>query len=80
MSIIHPVVHLNGTSREFLLEQYSEAADALRQAIRTLPAPHGRDYYPKGDKVWLEANMQHIERLKKLESVLKDIQEIGEKL
>jgi hypothetical protein len=43
---IIPIVNMNGTSRENLLQQYIDALEGLRHAIRTLGAmaPHGRDY------------------------------------
>lgn len=42
-----PTVHLNGTSREELMRQLIEAADALRVAQKKLAeaSPNNRDYY-----------------------------------
>jgi hypothetical protein len=48
--LITPTIHLNGTSREALAEQYANimtAANALLDAIRAA-APNDRDYYPQG--------------------------------
>lgn len=50
MNMPMPTVHLNGASRESLVEQRTDVADALRDvedAIRQA-WPHGRDYYPQG--------------------------------
>ncbi len=45
-----PVVHLNGTGREALEDQWQEAASAIHAASRVLhrAAPNARDYYPRG--------------------------------
>lgn len=42
-----PAVHLNGTSRETLLREYSEALQAVIEAENKLldVTCHGRDYY-----------------------------------
>lgn len=44
-----PLVHLNGSSKASLKEEYSAAHQALRDAIEALPQPHDRDYYVYGD-------------------------------
>ena len=38
MTIAIPTIHLNGTSREALLQGYRDAIDALREAERKLAA------------------------------------------
>ncbi|MGH7393936.1 MAG: hypothetical protein ACREM3_31425 [Candidatus Rokuibacteriota bacterium] len=45
--MILPIVHLNGTSRDALVNLRIEACNALRAALEALAemAPHGRDYY-----------------------------------
>jgi hypothetical protein len=74
-----PTIHLNGTSRESLLDGYRNAADALRGAIAALQqtAPHGRDYYPQGDNVLYVATDEHYARLEKLQQVLNEINELA---
>lgn len=44
-----PSIHLNGTSKEELLNQVKENALAISSTIETLQhnRPHGRDYYPQ---------------------------------
>jgi hypothetical protein len=46
-----PTVHLNGTSKDELLDQIVKAAHAIREAQRWLGAagPNGRDYYVQGE-------------------------------
>jgi hypothetical protein len=45
-----PTVHLNGTAREELFEQYLSAGHALQDALAAMAkaSPNGRDYYPSG--------------------------------
>lgn len=78
--MIKPTVHLNGTSRESLFEQYAEAAQALRQAIdaHERSAPNARDYYPQGPDVFSKARVEHWERSGKLRSVLQEISDLLE--
>lgn len=76
-----PTVHLNGTSKEALCEDYCAAGTALRVAIDALVAcsPHGRDYYvqdgvfPCGG-AFKRASSEHSARLQALKTVLLDIQ------
>jgi len=64
-----PTIHINGTSRQDLVEQYVNARSALHEAIRAMQAtaPNGRDYYPQGLQAIHEASSEHQERLYKLE-------------
>ena len=45
-----PIIHLNGTSKEDLLQQYLDAGHAIEAALRAMAkaSPNGRDYYPLG--------------------------------
>jgi hypothetical protein len=66
-----PMVHLNGTSRDDLLDvrekayfALSEAFDALRQI-----APNGRDYYPYGPgalEAAIDLNMSRMAAVQKV--------------
>ena len=78
-----PTVHLNGTSRESLQEQLSQAGGAIQLALKALneAAPHARDYYPQGDgEVYTEsfrtAVAQHEDRYARLQSVLDELTEL----
>ena len=75
-----PTIHLNGTSRERLAEDYANAAGAVRKAINALndAAPNGRDYYPQGDAAIGEATREHLERLHKLEAVRDELSAIAQ--
>lgn len=70
-----PTVHLNGTSRAALQEQFADAADALRLAVRALgdAAQNGRDYYLQGGGAFAQADEEHRDRLRRLESVMDEM-------
>lgn len=70
-----PLVHINGTSRQGLIEPLSEACDAVTKAIEKVEAaaPNQRDYYPLGDAAWAMARDQHAARLDALSGVLRDL-------
>lgn len=76
--MLKPTVHLNGTSREELLRQLEEAASGVRAAITALGKahPNGRDYYPQGRDVIVAAVAEWRARVEKIDSVLKEIEEI----
>lgn len=68
--MIVPTIHLNGTSGTELLEQVTDAAQAIYTAIEVLQKafPHARDYYvqpdypaglEKAQKEW-EARQEHL--------------------
>jgi hypothetical protein len=77
-----PTVHLNGTSREALLEGYIDCVNAVRHAIEVCQknGPNGRDYprYGRIDPGISTAMTEHEARLEKLEAVLAELREIGE--
>lgn len=70
-----PTIHLNGTSRAELMEQFQNAHNALYQAMRALEdcAPNGRDYYPQGDSALSVAVAEHVARILAVKSVDADI-------
>lgn len=74
-----PTVHLNGTSKNQLLEQLCSAIDAVHAAGRALAnaAPNGRDYYTQSGDAIREATQQHEERMTKLRSVADDLEQIA---
>jgi hypothetical protein len=74
-----PTVHLNGTSRETLLEGYIDCCNAVRHAVEVVQRnrPNDRDYYVKPG-TFDAAATEHDARLKKLEDVLAELREIGE--
>jgi hypothetical protein len=60
-----PSLHLNGTTRDVLLDQTVDAIGALRTAIEAVMriAPHARDYYPQGPDAFTKARAEHQQRL-----------------
>lgn len=76
----HPVIHLNGTSREALMEQYIDARDAVEQAIVVLcrAAPNPRDYPVAG--TFGEATTEHAARVNALCVVSQELYKIIEAL
>lgn len=73
--LIAPIVHLNGTSKESLLEARQEVYDALNEAYRALReiAPNGRDYYVKPG-LMEKAVEQHRRRQQVLDDLMKEIE------
>lgn len=79
-ALMIPTVHMNGTSRDELVKQLSDAYTAIDAAMDVLrkATPHGRDYYPQGDDAWRKANKAHCDRLVKLHEVAQEILTIAE--
>jgi hypothetical protein len=77
----HPVIHLNGTSREALMEQYLDARNAVEEAIVALgkAGPNPRDYYPVAG-TFGEAAIEHSARVNALRVVSKQLYLIIEAL
>lgn len=78
-----PIVHLNGTSRESLLEQATSASSALRAALTAIDnaAPHPRDYYvAKDPQAYNNAARQHRDRRLRLEELLREYESLAEHL
>lgn len=46
--MILPIIHMNGTSKQELIEQRKTALHAISEALAALRkmSPNGRDYYP----------------------------------
>jgi len=80
--IMLPTIHLNGTSLAALAEANDKAHYALLTAIAALAeaAPNGRDYYPQSPDALYKAQDEHYERITRLQSVAKELEQIGEYL
>lgn len=80
--MIFPTIHLNGTSKDSLLEALEEAHAAIREAQKKLSecAPNGRDYYPQGPGVIYKAQDEHRARQQKLEDVKIELQQLAENI
>ena len=77
-----PTVHLNGTSRDTLLEGYIAALDALRLAREALQAaaPNARDYYmqPNSFALAVEEHAIRWTRLARLRETLDELNTLAE--
>jgi hypothetical protein len=78
--LVIPTVHLNGTSKEGLLEQWQTAQQAVTDAVRAVSenGPNARDYYVQDEAAFRLAREQHITRLKMLEIVQSELVTIVE--
>lgn len=75
INVIHPIVHMNGTSADELIDLRSNAWDALRKALDMLKrmAPNGRDYYPEPGRMDL-AHEQHDRRLRTVCNLMNELE------
>lgn len=73
---ITPLVHLNGTSAQELVDQQRAILDAADPLLKALHAatPNARDYYTKpGPENWAElARRAHAERIKAVHQIMED--------
>jgi len=75
-----PSIHVNGTSKDELVRQLSEAHLRLQQAREALmqAAPHQRDYYVQKDQGnYYRARKQYEARLLKIEEVMSELLDLG---
>ena len=76
--MIHPTIHMNGTSKAQLVKEYEAAYDAVDNAIKVFReiTVHGRDYYVQPDypHVFYRAQDEHQALLNKLFDVRKDLE------
>ncbi len=75
-ALVLPIVHLNGTSKQELLEQRETAYAAVQTALDALRgmSPNGRDYYPVPGRLEL-ALEQHTRRMKTLTDLMKELEQ-----
>lgn len=80
MTLAAPMIHLNGTDRETLLEGYMTALNALRKAERAVQetGPNGRDYYTQAPGAFELAREQHVKRLQGLTTIIRELEQIAE--
>jgi hypothetical protein len=69
-----PTIHLNGTSKEVLMEQVLDALNGLRGALNAMEAaaPNARDYYPQLDRAFERARKEHEERCMRVRKVMEE--------
>ena len=76
---VSPIVNMNGTSQEVLLEQVMAAKEAVAIAMKALAEaiPHGRDYQTAPDGAYTVARGQHKVRYGKLVDVYEELEAIA---
>jgi hypothetical protein len=69
-----PIVHLNGTSEDELIEQRKKVYQALRVVLEALckMSPHGRDYYPEPGLLD-RAKVQHLRRVETINRLMAEM-------
>ncbi len=73
-----PSVHLNGTSKDALLDSVAEAAKAVEAALKPLSdaSPNERDYYPQGVGAFLRAQSEHEYRMARVTAVYNELMDL----
>ncbi len=79
-AVISPTVHLNGTGKNSLAEDYDNAREAVRKAMEQIQQIefNARDYYVQGDGAWEQACAEMKERLLSLQRVSDELLAIME--
>jgi hypothetical protein len=74
-----PTLHMNGTSKEALLETAENAINSLFDAMSSvaLTGPNARDYYPQGSGAFISAQNEHADRMSRLAGVLNELTAIA---
>ena len=75
--MVLPIVHLNGTSRDDLVEQRLAIVDALRLVANAIADgwPNDRDYYPQGQDAIQAARELWRGRLDTLDFMRQEIED-----
>jgi hypothetical protein len=78
MTIMQPIVNINGTSRDELVKMRIEARRAIHEALRALQelSPHGRDYIGNRD-AWKRDSDIYCERFRTLDAMANDLLDEG---
>lgn len=73
-----PTIHSNGTSKQNLLQELTEAHAAVGAAIAALRqvTVHGRDYYVQGPAAYPQAREEMDRRLASLGQIADDLTEM----
>lgn len=74
-TLIVPCVHLNGSGKDNLMEDLDRAYSAVGLAYEALRKVdvNARDYYPYGQEAYQRARREHLDRQKRIDSVIKEI-------
>jgi hypothetical protein len=78
--MIFPTIHLNGTSKQQLLDDYCDVSHALNAAIEKMieNGPNARDYYIDSPHAFRQAIKEHHDRIEKIHAVKAEIDQITE--
>lgn len=73
-----PTIHLNGTSKQRLIEELMEQSEALRTVLEVLArtGPNARDYYPQGPGAFEVADNEHTARIRKVFEVKQEVDDL----
>jgi hypothetical protein len=77
-----PVVHLNGTSFDSLLEQWKHVWRGLDQTLKVMGenSPNGRDYYPKGEFAFQKARDKWQSMFNAIREMSKEVKVVIEQI
>lgn len=79
--MIFPTVHLNGTSKQQLLDDYCDMGHALNAAMEKMieNGPNGRDYPINRDGTcsFTQARKEHMDRIAKIHAIKEEIDAIA---
>jgi hypothetical protein len=80
-TVIHPTIHLNGTAKCDLIDQWSEVVNACIALQRALSAatPNGRDYYPQGAARFAEALVEHAGRKNAIDALIREMRQLQDR-
>ena len=78
-TVTAPCIHLNGSGKENLLDQWKAFYRACDAALEAAPAPHMRDFYPlpNGTEVFQAAMDEHRERVVILNKLIDDAKAVA---
>jgi hypothetical protein len=73
-----PIININGTSKEVLIESVTDAINALFDASTALAktGQYIRDY-PNVTGKFVQAQKEHSDRMARIASVMNELQELG---
>lgn len=73
--MILPTIHDNGTSKDAIIGGLLAASSALGNAYSVLKntSPNGRDWYPQGPAAMEQATAEHMDRLRRLDTIKEEI-------
>lgn len=79
IKVTSPRININGTDGKDLLQQWMDAHAALNKAHEALltAMPHGRDFQTVAQEFYRLARDEHIDRLKRLERISAEVEQIA---